>query len=263
MMPGGWSIFGTLRSQVFWFTIFAFTVCILGGCGRKQVRIHLDAPDQYELAIHEYERKHYSEAAEGFQRVVLEHPGSDLVDAAQFYLAECHFLEKDYIGAAAEYRYLIDIYPESLYRDDATYRLGLCVFRQSPSYSRDQTKTEETVEIFEEFLIRYPDSEWRDEVVEALQECRNKLARKELENGRLYLKLHRYYAAQVYFQYVLDEYPDSDVVPEATLLLAESMDKQDLRDEARELYAQLAEDSLAGRYSEEAQKRLSEMDEDD
>ena len=46
-------------------------------------------------------------------------------------------------------------------------------------------------------------------------EIRNKLAKKEYEAGRLYLKLEEYQSAIIYFEGLLNEYYDTDFVDRA------------------------------------------------
>jgi TolA-binding protein len=70
-------------------------------------------------------------------------------------------------------------------------------------------------------------------------EARTILARKALENGETYMKLRRYAAARFYFRVVIDDYPETDVVPEALYRTARAFDKEGNPERAGEIMEEL------------------------
>lgn len=89
------------------------------------------------------------------------------------------------------------------------YKLAMCYYQQSPRYRLDQTPTRRAIELFQLFNTKYPDSELVVESAERIDELRNKLARKAYEAGEFYLRTDRYLASTIYFDQVIDQYPES------------------------------------------------------
>lgn len=228
------------------------------GCGSNKSFVRLDAPDQYELAKRDFDNKKYRKAIEGFNRVLFEHPGSDLVDDAQYWLAESYLLIKDYSQAREEYQYLLDNLPQSPYRDSCFFKLGLCYYKSSPAHQFDQSDTRKALEVFNEFSLRYPNSELLPKVEEYRSRCLDRLAKKQFETGKLYLKLGRCSSAEIYLGNVVREFPDSKYARESHLLLGQCYERQERFGEAIEVYRKIA--SSDDSFAREARRRLKELE---
>lgn len=184
---------------------------VVTGCGgRQQLHPRLDAEDEFDLATRAFDEKRYEEAAQGFKRLLFNHPESGLVDDARFYLGEAYLGQKEYELAIAEYKQLSRNHPRSPYADDADFSVGLAYYRQSPAFDLDQQFTERALEAFEVFLVRHPASELVPEAERLRQELREKLAHKEYDNGVLYHRLGRIESARIYFGLVQSRYGDTE-----------------------------------------------------
>lgn len=239
--------------------VLGVSVLLLLGCSSRPPAVRTRATDQFEQARSHFEKKRYKEAADGFQRVIFEHPGSELVDDAQYYLAESYFFMKDYSQAMEEYRFLLDNLPQSTYRDEALFRLGVCYYESAPSYHHDQTQTRKALDTLEDFAMRFPDSELLPQVEEYRRSCLEKLARKQLETGRHYLKRGKYSSAEVYLKDGTERYTGTKHGREFYLLLGECYQKKGDAEKALEVYRNIAEGK--DRLAREARKRLKEMEE--
>ena len=78
----------------------------------------------------------------------------------------------------------------------------------------------------------YPESDRAPEARAKIQDLREILAVKKFLNGRQYYRHKRYTSAVVYLRAVWEDYPEAEIVPEALVLLARSLDRIDRRDEA-------------------------------
>jgi outer membrane protein assembly factor BamD len=184
---------------------------IVAGCSsRQQLRVSLDAEDEFALAKKAFDERQWDRAAEGFKRLMFDHPESGLVDDAQFYLAETYLAQEEYELAIVEYRQLSRNHPRSEYADDADFSIGLAYYRRSPAFDLDQQFTEQAIEAFNVFLVRHPRSPLVAEAESKRKELRERLARKEYENGLLYLRLGHIESAQIYFEIVRDQYRDTE-----------------------------------------------------
>jgi tol-pal system protein YbgF len=87
------------------------------GAGTKASRM-------YKRALTALRAGHTKKALAGFRRFLARHPKHDLADDAQFWLAECHSEQHDLPGAEAEYRRMIETYPNGSKVPDAMLKLG-------------------------------------------------------------------------------------------------------------------------------------------
>ena len=191
--------------------ITLFTLLILTTACRNKDLIRPGDPLNvaYDKSLSLFEEEKYDDAAYGFDLVTRMGRGTNFSKDAQFFLAESYFFDRQYILAASEYERFISYYPQDEKREQVEYKLALCFYEQSPRYRLDQTPTRRAIQLFRLFNNKYPDSELVVESAQKIDELRNKLARKSFEAGEFYLRTSRYVAASIYFDQVVDQYPES------------------------------------------------------
>ena len=64
----------------------------------------------------------------------------------------------------------------------------------------------------QEFIDDYPNSEYKNEANAQISELRTKLAYKEYATGILYIKMEEYPSAIISFEYLIDNYYDTEVL---------------------------------------------------
>ncbi len=234
-----------------------FLVALLLSACAKEIRPALDAQDEFTRATSFYDKKDYKHAIEGFQRIIFTYPGSDYADDAQFYLAKAYYVDKDYEQAALEFEFLIRHFAHSPYQAEAALLQATSYFQRTPSFHRDQTMTKKAIELLEEFLSAHPQSDFEAPARKTLGECRLKLARKDLENGKFYLKIKEYEAADIYLKSVIDNYPETTWAREAKYWLGESLFKRRRPDEAKPLYQELLNEN--DQWQKKAEKRIGQI----
>ncbi|WP_340105035.1 outer membrane protein assembly factor BamD [Rhodohalobacter sp. 8-1] len=175
--------------------------------------------DTLEVAFNkakaQYDAEEWSSAASAFETVVSIGRGTDLGQEAQFLLAESYYNNKRYLLAASEYDRYATFYPRSERRELVDFKAAVCYYKLSPRYRLDQSYTRQALERFRLFNSRYPNSERVAEASEYITELRNKLARKQYEAAEFYKRTSRFNAAIVYYDLVLDNYPESRWAEEA------------------------------------------------
>ncbi|MCR9132070.1 MAG: outer membrane protein assembly factor BamD [bacterium] len=192
-------------------SIALLSLTVLTGACRNKDLIRPGDPLNvaYDKSLALYEAGKYDDAAYGFDLVTRMGRGTNFSKDAQFYLAESYYNDNQYILAASEYQRFISYYPRDEKRQEVEYKLAMCYYQQSPRYRLDQTPTRRAIELFQLFNTKYPDSELVVESAERIDELRNKLARKAYEAGEFYLRTDRYLASTIYFDQVIDQYPES------------------------------------------------------
>jgi len=234
---------------------------ILGifACGGNKARLNMTAEDRFAYAMKLFNGKDYFEARTQFRIVILNAPGSALVDQAQFYLGECHYRMDEFILAASEYERLLKLYPRSEFLDDAQYKLALCYDRLSPKSDLDQKHTRKAIEEFQRFLEDHPTSEFVEEVEKKLFVARSKLAKKEFDTGNLYRKMTLYEASIYSFDDVLNQYYDSKYAEPALFYKGESLFKLERWDEAKKSLETLLEKFPKSEFAAPAKDMLEQI----
>jgi outer membrane protein assembly factor BamD len=197
----------------------------------------------FEKAMNQFENENYAEAANAFETVVSIGRGTDIGQEAQFYLAESYYNDRRYLLAASEYERYAQFYPNSQRRETVDFKQAECYYFMSPRYRLDQSYTRQAIESLRLFNSRYPDSEFIEKSAEYITVLREKLARKQFSAANFYKRTNRFNAAAVYYDLVIDEYPETRW---AELSLVEQM----------ESYILYAENSILQRQEERYQMAI-------
>lgn len=193
-----------------YFSIGILILILINSCGRHKLKPTASADERIAYAEKLFKNGDYLDARTEFRIIILNFPGSTTSDRAQLRLADCHFNLKEYIIAAEEYKKLVRVFPNSEYVDDAQYKIALSLFKLSPKYSLDQDYTNKAIEEFQKFLDDFPKSDLAPEVNKNMKLCREKLGKKYYRNAESYRKLNWYKSAIVYYNFVLDNYYDTE-----------------------------------------------------
>lgn len=229
------------------------------GCSSHRTQAELDAADRYQLGKRLLDKDDCLKAIQEFQKVIFNFPGSDYVDDAEYGLGMAQYCVKEYALAASEFRRVIRDYPLSPYVDDAQYMLGVCYFDQSMPASLDQEFTHKAIEAFQKLLEEFPESELVDQTREKLRLSRDKLAKKDFDTGRLYLRLEYFQAAIVTFEGVLSQYPASKWAAEAQFGIGEVHKNQKAYSKALRAYEKVVASYPTEKVTEKAKKRIEEI----
>jgi outer membrane protein assembly factor BamD len=183
---------------------------VMSGCAGGIPKIP-DDPDAVLIkADGYYQGEKWFQAQEMYKGFLSRYPGHDRSDYAQFMLAESYYNNREYPLAAVEYQILQNNYGYSEYIDDALFKLGLCYYYESPKYQRDQQKARDALSKFNQFMQTFPNSPLIPEVEKYVTIINAKLAKKSFETGHFYFRRKKWTAAMIYFDKVIEEYPDNE-----------------------------------------------------
>jgi len=127
---------------------------------------------QYKLGLVLKGLMRYYEAEEAFNKVITNYPNSEWVEAAKFQIASCR-----------------------------------AAVSRGPDY--DQGAAKEAKEKFEDFVKEHPDAVLSHEAEKNIGRLKEKEAEANFNIGRFYEKQKAYEAAKVYYNDILNNYPDS------------------------------------------------------
>ena len=110
------------------------------------------------------------------------------------------------------------------------------VLGRLPDLPRDQEFTEKAIEECTRLLEFFPRSPLVGEARDLVAQARQKMAAKELRVGKYYYDREFYESAIIYFENILQTYPEAEVIPETLFFLYVAYDRVGLpqRSPARE-----------------------------
>ena len=127
---------------------------------------------QYKLGLVLKGLMRYYEAEEAFNKVITNYPNSEWVEAAKFQIASCR-----------------------------------AAVSRGPDY--DQGAAKEAKEKFEDFVKEHPDAVLSREAEKNINQLKEKEAEANFSIARFYEKQRAYEAAKVYYNEIINNYPDS------------------------------------------------------
>jgi outer membrane protein assembly factor BamD len=196
--------------RFFYLTATGFiALSVAFSCTKPVVKEQPSPRDQYEQAMNYYNKGNNLKAQSQLQKIIYSFPGQTFIDTAQYYLGLTYYNIKNYSQSIAEYKRLLDTYPSSALADAAQFYTAMSHYKESPGYSLEQTETFSAIDEFSTLLDKYPNSSYVEAARKNLNNLYDKLAEKMYKNGELYLKLHDYGPAILYFGQVRDNYPST------------------------------------------------------
>ena len=190
------------------FTLF-FLSCVTSDLKNNSLQT------KFNDAKKSFESEKFSKAKEQFQYIIFNNPGSSLATKSQFYLAESYFNLENYNQASIEYDKFNMISQNSELIAKSKFLTCKCLYLLSSDSNKDQGDTQFTIDRIQLFLEEYPNTGHKSECEDMISELRNKLAIKDIDSGKLYLRMEKYQSALIYFELVLSEFWDTSLSDEA------------------------------------------------
>lgn len=202
--------------------VLLITVVGVSSCSKfRKIQKSGDWRVQYEAALKYYEDKDYHRAEILLDQIRPIIRGTAEAELAEFTLAYCYYYQKQYILSAHHFDEFVRIYGRSEYVMEASYLHAHSLYLQSPDYQLDQTVTYEAIAAMQNFINRYPSSQYASEGDQIIDLMQQKLEKKAYEKCQLFYnlrKLRGYKAPLVVYDNFKDDYPDSKYQEEVAYL---------------------------------------------
>jgi len=223
---------------------------------------------KYRKAFEYYFKGDYTKAVTLFDQIAPFYRGTSKADSVFFFQAMSTFKQNDFILAGEYFQRFTEAYYKSPFLEDAFFYVGLCHYMESPRPELDQTETEKAIESFNLFLIKFPESKYKERVLNLIKELHEKLVEKSFLNAKLYFDLEDYRAAIISLNNSLMEYPESKYREEIQYLLFKSKyllalnsiesKKAERFQEAVDEYYSFISEFPESKYKKEVQKMYNE-----
>ncbi|MHA6643085.1 outer membrane protein assembly factor BamD [Mesorhizobium sp. A623] len=196
------------------------------------------------------------EASKKFDAVDRQHPYSEFARKSMVMGAFADYRQGNYdeaIGSAKRYLTLYPSTPDAAY---AQYIIGLSYFRQIKDVTQDQKEARQTLQVMQDLVTRWPDSEYVEDAKAKVRFANDQLAGKEMQIGRYYLERREYIAAIKRFRAVVENYSSTRHVEEALSRLVEAYYAMGLTDEAQTAAAVLGHNYPVSPWYKDSYKLL-------
>jgi len=167
----------------------------------------------------------------------------------------------EYYEAIALYESFVSYYPQHELVCYARYQIANSYFELMDKPDRDQKPTRKALAEFMRVINLCPDTDYAARAEEQIRVCNANLAGHEYAVGRYYYRSRGYNAAAQRFKRILRErqYEDFEDMPAVYYYLAQSLLRGGKQEEARIYFQQLLEKYPESRFTGKAEKNLTDM----
>ena len=254
------------------FLIFAAVLSLAAaGCRHSAARSYKSAVDPefikmtkdqlFDRGEQFFAKKRFQRARTYYTYVYETYPNDPLGRRALLRVADTYYSQGDPVNlveAQYKYRDFINRYPGSDRADYAMLQIANVAYKQMERADRDQQKTHEAVEKYNDMLRTYPKSALRPDAEKRLQDSLDRLAKHEHMIARYYIKRGSFDAAVRRLNGLVEEYPNYHERDAVFYDLGDSLEKLGRKNEARLYYERVVAEFPKSDYAGKARHRLDD-----
>lgn len=250
----------------------AGAIVALGACRHGGVRpirpavnselTRLTKDQLFQKGEEQFARRKYAKAREYYSYLYESYPNDALGRRALLRVADTYFAQRDPVNlveAQYKYRDFINRYPGSDRADYAMLQIAMVSYEQMEKPDRDQQKTHEAADKFNDMLRAYPNSPLRPEAEKRLQDVMDHLAQHDHMIARFYMKRRSYNAALQRLNVLVDQYPNYRDRAGVFYDLGVALAGLGRKAEARLYYERVITEFPKSDYAAQAKKRLDSL----
>jgi len=181
-----------------------------------------DINKKYTAAVDYYEKGECYKALPLFEELLGLTRGSQLAENVYYYYAKSEYCIKDYYLANYYFKSFTRTFGSSPRAEECQFLAALCSYKLSPNYTLDQSETRSSIDEFQLFLDKYPNSSLRDSANTMVGTLRFKLEQKSFEIARQYVQTRKYQAAVKALGQFIEDNPGSRYLEQAYQLIVMS-----------------------------------------
>ena len=206
-----------MRKSLLRSLVLALSLFTLSGCGIIDM-VYLPPPEDTAQEIFEsgneaMSEKNYVRAAELYIKLRDTFPFSPYTLEGELALADCYFLDKEYILAAESYKDFESMHPRHEAIPYVLYQTGMSLLGQFVSIDRATTEVQEAYDYFNRLQQTYPDTPYAKNATEKMAQCRKIMAEHELYIADVFWHMGKYGPAWRRYEFIAENYAD---VPDVT-----------------------------------------------
>ena len=247
------------------------TAIVAVSCSRgpRQIRpavdpefLNLSKEELFRRAEDFYAKEKWARSRTYYSHVYENFPNDPLGRRSLLRTADTYFKQGDPISlveAQYKYRDFLNRFPGSENADYAMLQIAMVSYKQMERPDRDQQKTREAVEKFQEMLRAFPRSGLRAEAETRLGEAFDRLAKHEHLVARFYTKRGSHTAAVQRLNHLIDTYPNYSERDAVFYDLGNALAHLGRDGEARLYFERVVTEFPKSNYAERAKRRLDDI----
>ena len=158
---------------------------------------------------------------EMYQRIIKNAPYGDYAPQCQFNIGIADEKQRKFTDAVDSYQLVLDNYPTSSVAANAQYQIGYAWMKSSISGDYDMGAAKKAVDAFQDYLVRYPNSDKSVQAQENIRRLGQKQTQGAFDIAKFYETQHQTRAAFIYYNEVLREDPNSEQAMQAKKRIAD------------------------------------------
>ena len=207
-------------------------------------------------------KRKWQRARTYYSHVYENYPNDPLGRRSLLRVADTYYNQGDPVSlveAQYKYRDFINRFPGSEQADYAMLQIAMVSYKQMEKPDRDQQRTREAVEKFNDMLKAYPRSALRAEAEKRLGEATDRLARHEHVVAKFYMKRRSWPAAMQRLNFLIDTYPNYSDRAGAFYDLGTSLAALGRNGEARLYFERVLSEFPKSEYADKAKRKLGDL----
>ncbi len=246
----------------------------LGSCSTYQKALKSeDSEYQNAVAYELYEAGKYKKAIRLYDKLITREKFKPNFQTANFNYGKANYLLRRYELSGPFFRQFNISFPVGTYAEEAKYLEAMSLYNMSEVYSLDQHITYDAIAKFDEYLVAYPESDFKDDILKYRAELVQKLEKKAYEAAKQYNTIGEYTrdytAAIVALDNFMLDYPGSIYKEDALFYKFDSAYKLAINSvyskmneriqNAMKAYEGLISFNVNTKYKEKADKMLNRL----
>lgn len=216
----------------------------LSACGSRTTPYQgMSAEQIYAQAQADVADEDWGDAADALDRLLLSFPEFSQADEASLMLADAFYQDEKYILAAGQYARFVQRYPRHPETARASLRNCLAYAELAPIAQRDQDPTRQALGSCRNVAANFFGTPEADSAASIAGAMIERLAKAQFEQSEHYFRIGAYISAILYYEDVVEFYPETEWAPKSLMRIIESNEKLEFFDEV-----ELAREQLITSY---------------
>lgn len=199
----------------------------LAGCGKEKffssLGFRASSPDTAEglalKGLDYYSHGKYEKAKRSFETLLNQYPFSEYSLLAELKTADSNYYLKNFEEAFLQYKDFEERHPTNEAIPYVMYQMAMCYYNQIDTIDRDTSTAVNAIYSFSRMLRAFPNSPYTEEARARIIAARNFMANHEYYVASFYERTYAYEEAKARLEYLLRQYPDTNIAPQAEMLL--------------------------------------------